>query len=70
MDLPESSKGKVFGLKCDIRNEEDITAMFKQVREQHGGVDVCINNAGLGHCAPLLQGDYSKFKDMMEVSRL
>ena len=32
-----------------------------------GGVDVCVNNAGLAHDAPLFSGTTSDWKEMLEV---
>ena len=41
--------------------------MFEQIKKQYGGVDVCINNAGLGHDAPLLSGATEHWRNMLEV---
>ena len=54
-------------IKCDVRNEDEIIAMFEKIKAQFGGVDVCINNAGLAHDAPLLSGATSDWRNMMEV---
>ncbi|MEY3096514.1 MAG: hypothetical protein RL647_104, partial [Bacteroidota bacterium] len=43
-------------LKADVRNLEGLSAAFQQVLDQHGKIDVLINNAGLGyfgHCDEL-----------------
>ncbi|KAG7240794.1 hypothetical protein INR49_026381 [Caranx melampygus] len=44
--------GVLVPFKCDLTNEEEILSMFSIINEQHKGVDVCINNAGLGHSEP------------------
>ena len=44
--------------------------MFAEIKEKYGGVDVCINNAGLAHLAPLLEGKTEDWKHMFEVSSL
>ncbi|CAI5693219.1 unnamed protein product [Oreochromis niloticus] len=44
--------------------------MFAAIKEQHKGVDVCINNAGLAHPEPLLSGKTSGWKNMMDVNIL
>ncbi|TMS07732.1 Dehydrogenase/reductase SDR family member 11 [Larimichthys crocea] len=44
--------------------------MFAAIKEQHKGVDVCINNAGLAHAEPLLSGKTSGWKNMMDVNVL
>ncbi|KAG7243111.1 hypothetical protein INR49_016486, partial [Caranx melampygus] len=48
--------GVLVPFKCDLTNEEEILSMFSIIKEQHKGVDVCINNAGLGHSEPFMSG--------------
>ena len=42
--------------------------MFSAIRILHDGVDVCINNAGLAHCEPLLCGKTDAWRNMIDVS--
>ena len=44
--------------------------MFGEIKKKYGGVDVCINNAGLGVDASLTGGETAKWKEMLDVSRL
>ncbi|CAG08971.1 unnamed protein product [Tetraodon nigroviridis] len=62
--------GVLVPFKCDLSNEEEILAMFAAIKAQHGGVDVCINNAGLAHPEPLLNGKTSGWKNMLDVNVL
>lgn len=39
--------GTLYALKADVSKEEDIVAAFKWVKNNLGGVDVLINNAGI-----------------------
>ena len=59
--------GKIVAMKCDLRNEEEIKSVFVAIKAQYGGVDVCINNAGLSHQTPILTGDTEHFKEILEV---
>lgn len=34
--------------KCDVRKREDIRALWKASEERFGGVDIWVNNAGIG----------------------
>ena len=62
------SGGKLVPIKCDVTKEEDILAMFEQVKSQLGVISVLINNAGLSHNAPLLTGETAEWREMMEVN--
>ena len=63
-----SAPGKLVAMKCDVRNEEEIKAVFQFARTQFGGVDVCVNNAGLGLPGSLLTGSTEDWRQVMEVS--
>ena len=54
----------------DLREAEKIPGLFEAARERFGGVDILINNAGLGRRAPLLSGDTSAWREMLEVNVL
>ena len=54
-------------VKCDVAKEEEIKAVYEVMKTKFGGVDVCINNAGVGHNAPLLSGATSDWRNMLEV---
>ena len=68
--LQEQAQGKILALPCDLRDVGDIERMFGQIREAHGGVDVLINNAGLGRAEPLSDGDDEAWREMLEVNVL
>jgi NAD(P)-dependent dehydrogenase (short-subunit alcohol dehydrogenase family) len=57
-------------MKCDLTKEDEILSMFGRIQSELGGVDVCINNAGLSHCAPLLSGSTADWRNMLDVSVL
>lgn len=62
-----TAPGRLVAIKCDVRKEEEVIALFDELKAKFGGVDVCINNAGLAHDAPLLTGATHEWRDMMEV---
>ncbi|KAF3692602.1 Dehydrogenase/reductase SDR family member 11 17-beta-hydroxysteroid dehydrogenase [Channa argus] len=61
--------GVFMPFKCDLNNEEEILSMFSAIKEQHKGVDVCINNAGLALPEPLLSGKTSGWKNLLNRHR-
>jgi 3-oxoacyl-[acyl-carrier protein] reductase len=34
-------------IQCDVGDESQVAAMFRQIRDDHGGLDILINNAGI-----------------------
>ncbi|XP_037534195.1 dehydrogenase/reductase SDR family member 11 [Nematolebias whitei] len=62
--------GELVPVKCDLTSVEDIESMFSTIKAQHGGVDVCVNNAGLAHPEPLLSGKTNGWKNMLDVNVL
>ena len=40
---------------------------YHQIKSRFGGVDVCVNSAGLSHDAPLLTGSVQQWREMFEV---
>ncbi len=65
-DFPE----KIVPKTVDLRQEDEILSLFEQVEAQWGGVNLLVNNAGLGHRAPLLSGDTESWREMLEVNVL
>ena len=61
------AEGKLFAQRCDVRKEDEIVELFQKIRAEHGGVDVCINNAGLCIDAPILAGAGKDWQEMLEV---
>ena len=55
-------------MKCDLRNEQEILDMFKMIKQNLGGVDVCVNNAEMANAAPLLSGEAKDWREMIDVS--
>jgi NADP-dependent 3-hydroxy acid dehydrogenase YdfG len=63
------AKGRLIPMKCDVSNEDDIKSVFAAAKS-HGGIDVCINNAGLNHSCRLLSGVTHEWREMINVNVL
>ena len=48
-----SAEGEISGKTCDVGRWEDVEHFFEFVVETYGGVDVLVNNAGVGRFAPV-----------------
>ncbi|WP_028302650.1 SDR family oxidoreductase [Oceanospirillum beijerinckii] len=44
----ETGLGEVYGQLCNVTSEDEVQTLIATAEEQLGGVDVLINNAGLG----------------------
>jgi NAD(P)-dependent dehydrogenase (short-subunit alcohol dehydrogenase family) len=42
-----NSGGKAHAILCDVTSRESIEQMMQQVAEEHGGIDILINNAAI-----------------------
>jgi 3-oxoacyl-[acyl-carrier protein] reductase len=43
-----SHLGKIEGRQCDVRNEDEVRSLLESCEETFGGIDVLVNNAGIG----------------------
>ncbi|MBI4081248.1 MAG: SDR family NAD(P)-dependent oxidoreductase [Candidatus Lambdaproteobacteria bacterium] len=66
----EAGGAKVLVIPTDLQKEADIHDMWKSVRKEWGGVDVLINNAGLGWGGALVRRTDAEFRQMLEVNVL
>ena len=47
-ELSETGEGSVTGAVCDVRDYEEVKALFEHTVAEFGGVDLLVNNAGIG----------------------
>jgi NADP-dependent 3-hydroxy acid dehydrogenase YdfG len=66
----EAGGTRVAVAPTDMRVEQDVLRLFDRARERFGGVDVLVNNAGLGRAAPLSSGATESWREMLEVNVL
>ncbi|XP_063224833.1 farnesol dehydrogenase-like [Bacillus rossius redtenbacheri] len=66
----KDSPGKLYAVKTDLSKEEDIMSAFKWVKENLGGVDVLVNNAGVAIKENLYDGSVAEWKQMIDVNVL
>lgn len=56
--------------QVDLRDADGIPGHFEGIRDRWGGIDVLVNNAGLGHKAPLISGDTELWREILMVNVL
>lgn len=65
--VSELHADNVSGYACDVTNESQMAAIFADVHQRYGTIDVLINNAGLQHVAPIEEFPTDTFRQMLEV---
>ncbi|KAL7634972.1 UNVERIFIED_CONTAM: hypothetical protein RMT77_013957 [Armadillidium vulgare] len=65
----KNEKGTFLPVECDVTKDEDIYALFDKIKETFGGVDVCVNNAGMVGCGlDLLNGKPEEWRQISNVN--
>ncbi|KAK8729135.1 hypothetical protein OTU49_008644 [Cherax quadricarinatus] len=60
--------GTLTPVKCDVSKDSDILNLFSTIKQKFGGVDVCINNAGMSHNKSLLEGTPQEWREMLDIN--
>ena len=55
-------------IQADISNEAEVKALFKEANEKLGGLNVLVNNAGIGYLAPLTETSEDDFTKIWETN--
>jgi len=56
------------GYVCDVRRQAQVAAMFAAVEKDLGGVDVLVNNAGVGMFAPVAEMSLDDWHAVIETN--
>src|SRR5690606_25872842 len=52
-ELTERGEGRVVGVTCDMRDHDEVRRLIGRAVEEFDGLDVLVNNAGVGVFAPI-----------------
>ena len=58
----------VIGIPCDVTNDDSVQALITGAAEHLGGIDVLINNAGMGGTAELHEMTDSQWSIVLDVT--
>ncbi len=66
-EMAETTGGEALALKCDVRQSEEVEAMFSAVSEQFGRVHGLINNAAGNFICPTERLSYNAFNAVVDI---
>ncbi|MFL6208118.1 MAG: SDR family oxidoreductase [Pyrinomonadaceae bacterium] len=67
-ELSDMGEGGVAGVVCDVRVEEEVEAMCAHAVAEFGGVDVLVNNAGIGKFGRVDEMSPADFRAVLETN--
>lgn len=74
IDLPDvvsqAAHDEILAVGADVTDEQSVTAAIAQIGEAHGGIDIVVNNAGIGAQGTVADGDLSEWTHLLDVNVL
>jgi NAD(P)-dependent dehydrogenase (short-subunit alcohol dehydrogenase family) len=67
-EIGELGEGRVAGVVCDVRDYEEVRALVQHASEEFGGVDILINNAGVGLFGKVEELTPEDFRAVLETN--
>jgi len=68
VELNELDAGRAAGAVCDVRDEAAVEALFAHAVAEFGGVDVLVNNAGIGLFGRIEEMSPADFRAVLETN--
>jgi NADP-dependent 3-hydroxy acid dehydrogenase YdfG len=62
--------GKAEVISLDVRDFDALATVVDRAAEDTGRLDVMVNNAGVGHQGPVLDGELEQWREMFDVNVL
>ena len=64
----ETGLQDIYGQLCDVSNEEQVQALVHAAEDKLGGIDVLVNNAGLGTSCRVVDMQDSEWHKVLDVT--
>ncbi|WP_136656533.1 SDR family NAD(P)-dependent oxidoreductase [Nitratireductor sp. XY-223] len=68
LDEVAKSLGGISARTCDVTDPDSVSALFKSVADDHGGVDIVIANAGAAQASPFAKLDLESWRKTIDVN--
>ena len=67
-ELKISGDADVVGIACNVRQPSQVESLFQKTMERLGGVDILINNAGIGMFKTVAETSVEEFQAVLETN--
>lgn len=66
--LAELSGTRPLAITCDVTVEDDVQNLYRSAIDEHGRIDVAVNNAGLGGTTPIVEMTDEQWSVVLNVT--
>jgi NAD(P)-dependent dehydrogenase (short-subunit alcohol dehydrogenase family) len=63
-----SQLGASGAVVCDVRDEAQVGALFERIAREHGRIDVCVANAGVGGVQPMVDMSLADWRRVTSIN--
>jgi NAD(P)-dependent dehydrogenase (short-subunit alcohol dehydrogenase family) len=67
-DLVAGHEKRSLALRLDVTDPQQIAAAVKAAEDKFGGIDIMVNNAGIGYFGSFEESDLSEVRKMFEIN--
>ena len=67
-ELAGAGRGRATGAACDVRDYDEVKALFEHADAEFGGLDVLVNNAGIGVFKSVEETTPEEFRAVLETN--
>jgi len=68
LELASLSGAEPLAVVCDVTKEDAVQALYQRVVDEHGRIDVAVNNAGLGGTANIVEMTDEQWSSVLDVT--
>src|SRR5262249_41727787 len=66
-DIVAGHEDRALALRLDVTDPRQVAESVQRAEEQFGGIDVLVNNAGIGYFAAVEESDEADIRRMFEI---